>query len=181
MVRRFLAGKINNKSRIGKRRIAAQWIEFHWAASINKYVEIGNEVNSIICWKVGFGHQLLIVCLAYRKRTIPTRVKHVKGHSKAKKQLALLAYVRSLIPAAAAVFLVGDSDFGSVAVLQQLDRWRWFYVLRQKADTGVWFREDIGWQTFGSYIHQSGQSFWLRVFDDQRDLSGQLVGSLESE
>jgi hypothetical protein len=75
--------------------------------------------------------------------------------------LALLAYVRKLIPRGAAVFLVGDCEFGSVAVLRQLDKWRWFYVLRQKTDTGVWLNEKSGWQTFGSHIHKPGQSFWL--------------------
>jgi hypothetical protein len=72
-----------------------------------------------------------------------------------------LAYVRRLIPVGAAVFLVGDCEFGSVAVLRQLDQWHWFYVLRQKADTGVWLSESSDWQAFGSYINQPGQSVWL--------------------
>ena len=49
--------------------------------------------------KVGFGHQLLIVSLAYRKRAIPiawTWVKDVRGYSSVLKQLALLDYVRKL-------------------------------------------------------------------------------------
>jgi len=114
--------------------------------------------------KIGFGHQLLIVCLAYRKRSMPlawTWVRHVKGHSSAHKQLALLAYVGSLIPAGAEVFLVGDCEFGSVPILEQLDRWHWFYVLRQKADTCVWFSEQEGWKPFASYIQKAGQSIWL--------------------
>ncbi len=114
--------------------------------------------------KIGSRHQLLIVCLCYRKRAIPlawTWVKHAKGHSTGVKQLALLAYVRSLAPPEAAVFLVGDCEFGSVPVLQQLDRWHWFYVLRQSSDTGVWFSEQAGWQTFGSHIQKPGQSIWL--------------------
>jgi len=137
--------------------IAREWLEtqFHHLGEIRLIVD-GT--------KIGFGHQLLMVSLAYRKRAIPiawTWVKHVKGHSTAKKQLALLAYVRKLIPSGAAVFLVGDCEFGSVAVLRQLDRWHWFYVLRQKRDTGVWLNESSGWQPFGSYIHQPGQSIGL--------------------
>jgi hypothetical protein len=114
--------------------------------------------------KVGFGHQLLIVCLAYRKRAIPiawTWVKHVKGHSTAGKQLALLAYVRKLLPIQAAVFLVGDCEFGSMEVLRQLDQWRWFYVLRQKARTHVWLNEQQGWKDFGTFVQKPGQSVWL--------------------
>lgn len=137
--------------------IARQWLnnQFHHLGEIRLIVD---------CTKVGFGHQLLIVCLSYRKRAIPiawTWVKHVKGHSTAGKQLALLAYVRSLLPAGAAVFLVGDCEFGSVAVLRQLDAWRWFYVLRQKAGTQVWLNELREWKAFGSYIHKPGQSIWL--------------------
>lgn len=69
--------------------IARVWLEtqFHNLGEIHLVVD-GT--------KIGFGHQLLIVCLAYRKRAIPiawTWVKHVKGHSSAWKQLALLAYV----------------------------------------------------------------------------------------
>jgi hypothetical protein len=114
--------------------------------------------------KIGFGHQLLIVCLAYRKRAIPiawTWVKHVRGHSSAHKHLALLAYVRRLIPSQAAVFLVGDREFGAVAILRQLDQWRWFYVLREKSDTGIWINENSSWRTFGSFIQKPGQSIWL--------------------
>jgi hypothetical protein len=137
--------------------IARQWLE----AQFRSIGEIRLIVDGT---KIGFGHQLLIVCLAYRKRSIPiawTWAKHVRGHSNAGKQLALLAYVRKLIPSGAAVFLVGDCEFGSVAVLRQLDRWHWLYVLRQKSDTGVWFDEKGAWQTFGSYIHKPGQSIWL--------------------
>lgn len=114
--------------------------------------------------KIGYAHQLLIVCLAYRKRAIPiawTWVDHAKGHSTAELQLALLTVVRSLIPRGAPVFLVGDCEFGSIAVLRRLDQWGWFYVLRQKGDTGVWLPTINDWQPFGSLIQNPGQSIWL--------------------
>jgi len=64
----------------------------------------------------------------------------------------LLAFVHTLLPAGDAVTLVGDSGLGSVAVLRQLDKWHWFYVLGQKANTGVWLIEQSGWKAIGSYI-----------------------------
>ena len=137
--------------------VARQWL----AAQFRHLGEIRLIVDGT---KMGFTHQLLIVCIAYRRRSIPitwTWVKHVKGHSTARKQLALLTYVRSLLPRNAPVFLVGDCEFGSVAVLQQLDRWHWFYVLRQKSDTAVWFNEMDGWANFGTYVQKPGQSIWL--------------------
>jgi len=114
--------------------------------------------------KVGFGHQLLMVALAYRKRAIPiawTWVKHIRGHSTGTTQIALLAYVKSLLPSGATVFIVGDTEFGPVKVLKQLQKWHWFYVLRQKSDTGVWSVLDQQWQPFGSLIRKTGQSIWL--------------------
>ena len=137
--------------------VAREWL----AAQFRNLGEIRLIVDGT---KIGFEHQLLIACLAYRRRSIPiawTWVKHIKGHSSARKQLALLSYVRSLIPPGSAVFLAGDCEFGAVAVLQQLDNWHWFYVLRQKSDTCVWFSEQEGWKTFGSHIHKAGQSIWL--------------------
>lgn len=69
--------------------------------------------------------------------------------------------MRSLIPAGAAVFLVGDFEFGTSAVLRRLDQWHWFYVLRQNSDTYLWFNEAQGWKTFGSHSQKAGQSLWL--------------------
>jgi len=137
--------------------IARQWLE----AQFRSIGEIRLIVDGT---KIGFGHQLLIVCLAYRKRSIPiawTWAKHVRGHSDAGKQLALLAYVRKLLPKGAAVILVGDTEFGPVEVLRQLDTWGWFYVLRQKTSTHVWLKEQPGWQDFDSFVQKPGQSVWL--------------------
>jgi hypothetical protein len=114
--------------------------------------------------KIGFGHQLLMVAIAYRKRCIPiawTWVKHVRGHSTATKQLALLAYVKTLIPCKTPVFLVGDTEFGPVAVITQLKKWRWRYVLRQKSNTLVRLGRQTTWFAFASYIQKPGQSIWL--------------------
>jgi hypothetical protein len=137
--------------------IAQQWLQTQWHCL--------GEVRLIVDGtKVGFGHQLLMVSLAYRKRAIPiawTWVKHVRGHSPALKQLALLNYIRKLLPRGAAVFLAGDCEFGSVEVLKWLDLWHWFYVLRQKADTCIWLDLCNAWKPFGSFLCRAGQSVWL--------------------
>jgi hypothetical protein len=114
--------------------------------------------------KIGFGHQLLIVAVAYRRRALPiawTWVKGAKGHSSATKQLALLAYVHSLIPKGVPVLLVGDSEFGAVPVLQQLDAWGWWYVLRQKSNHQIKLLGADEWQDFNTLIHHPGQTVWL--------------------
>jgi hypothetical protein len=137
--------------------VARQWLQ----AQYNVLREVRLIVDGT---KVGFAHQLLIVSIAYRRRAIPiawTWVKHVRGHSTARKQIALLSYVSSLLPAGAAVFLIGDTEFGAVEVLKELDQWRWYYVLRQKTNTQVWTEADQEWKSFGEYLQKAGQSFWL--------------------
>jgi hypothetical protein len=137
--------------------IARQWLEVQFRCL--------GEIHLIVDGtKVGVGHQLLMVALAYHKRAIPiawTWVKQVRGHSGASKQAALLAYVRKLLPKGAVVFLVGDCEFGAVEVLRQLDNWHWFYVLRQKSDTCVWLNHLNGWKTLGSFVSKEGNSVWL--------------------
>jgi hypothetical protein len=113
--------------------------------------------------KVGFSHQLLMVSLAYRSRAVPiawTWVKYVRGHSSGKQQISLLKYVGSLLPKKAPVFVVGDSEFGSIAVLRQLEQWHWLYVLRQKGNTGLWTNEPTGWQRMEEFVQHAGQSTW---------------------
>jgi len=113
--------------------------------------------------KVGFGHQLLIVAVAFRRRAIPiawTWVKGSKGHSSAVKQMALLAYVRRLILTDTPVLLVGDSEFGAVAVIRRLEDWGWRYVLRQKGNHQVKVRDGEEWQPFSDLVDRPGKSRW---------------------
>jgi len=115
--------------------------------------------------KVSFHHQLLMVSIAYRRRAIPiawTWVKGKRGHSSALKQLALLRYVYTLIPQNVSVSIFGDSEFGAVALLRQLDSWGWQYALRQKGNTLVDLTLHSHWQPFAGLVHRPGHSFWFR-------------------
>jgi len=113
--------------------------------------------------KVSAHHQLLMVSLAYRKRALPivwTWVKGARGHSSAVTQLALLRYVHQLLPAQAEVRLVGDTEFGAVAVLQQLQAWRWPYVLRQRGNLLVCVDKESRWQRVEQLLLHKGKVFW---------------------
>ena len=137
--------------------IAKQWIA--------SQAKSGQQIRLIVDGsKVGFAHQLLMVSLAYRRRSIPiawTWVEYVRGHSAGTTQLALLTYVRSLLPKGIAVLLVGDSEFGPVEVLRQLDQWGWDYVLRQKTSVKVCLAQETEWHSFGSLVNKPGLSRWL--------------------
>ena len=114
--------------------------------------------------KVGFGHQLLVVALAYRKRAIPlawTWVNSNRGHSTSHKQKALLAYVHGLIPSKTRVILVGDAEFGEIEVQKLLKMWRWQYVLRQKGRYLIKPKGQRDVQRLDSLVDKPGQSVWL--------------------
>jgi hypothetical protein len=116
--------------------------------------------------KVGFGHQLLLVAIAYRRRAIPlawTWVKGSRGHSTVHKQKALLSYVHSLIPAENDVLLVGDAEFGQVGVLKLLQEWHWRYVLRQKGRYLLRQKGRCHFQRLDSLVSKPGQMQWLEA------------------
>lgn len=114
--------------------------------------------------KLGAGHQLLMVALAYRRRALPiawTWVKGSRGHSTTSKQLVLLSYVHSLMPDKVSVLLVGDCEFGAVAIARQLEAWHWGYVLRQQGDTRVCVsRTALIWQFFITLAAERSQCVW---------------------
>src|SRR3954466_22161 len=94
---------------------------------------LGGEVRLIVDGtKVGFKHRLLMVGLAYRKRAIPIAWgwgPPEQGPTPSFKWAALLGYVRGLAPdGAARVSVLGDNEFGAVALMKQLEEWGWYYV-----------------------------------------------------
>src|SRR5512136_318109 len=105
--------------------------------------------------QVGNGYRLLIVSLAYRRRSIPiawTWCKGRRGHSSSWVQLALLAYVRKLLSENVPVLLVGDTEFESGEVQAQLEEWQWHYVLRQKGTNQVCLPDQGNWQDFAALV-----------------------------
>jgi hypothetical protein len=129
---------------------------------------LGGEVRLIVDGtKVGFKHRLLMVGLAYRKRAIPIAwswVRNEKGHSSSYKQRALLGYVRRLMPEGVRVSVVGDSEFGAVALIEQLEEWGFYYVLRQKGSHLVRCRRQPPqeqWRALGELIERRGEKVWL--------------------
>lgn len=114
--------------------------------------------------RIGNKHQLLMVAIAYRRRALPlawTWIRCRRGHSSARKQLALLNYVHSLIPTGHQVQFVGDSEFGAVPVLKQLDVWSWQYVLRQKGRFLVRGYQNDHWQRFDDLVTKVGHTVWI--------------------
>lgn len=141
-----------------------------WYAPIAQswLISMANSVGQVrLIWdtsKVGNGYRLLMVSLAYRRRSIPiawTWCKGKRGHSSTWIQLALLAYVRQLVPLHAPVLLVGDTEFESGQVQEQLNDWDWQYVLRQKSSNQFRLLDQGTWQNFATLVQKPGQSVWV--------------------
>jgi hypothetical protein len=114
--------------------------------------------------KIGFGHQLLMVALATRRRAVPiawTWVRAKRGHSSGYKQLALLSYVKSLLPDGVPVSLVGDAEFGVVPLMQHLEAWGWQYAFRQKGSHLIQLAGQSHWQSCAELLTHPGQTRWL--------------------
>jgi hypothetical protein len=118
--------------------------------------------------KVSAHHRLLMVAIAYRGRTLPlawTWVRSSKGHSTATKQLALLRYVRTLIPASMKVSVVGDSEFASTRLMRQFDEWSWDYALRQRGRVCFTPYCQLTALRFDQVVIEPGDKLWFGSAD----------------
>jgi hypothetical protein len=138
-IRRFLSNEAVQVA-VWYKRTAQQLIERAVA---------GGGVHFIIdSSKIGFGQQLLMVALAYGRRSLPIVwcwLPYKRGHSTTAQQLTLLRAVKALVPAGVQASLVGDSEFGRPLLLEELDRWGWQYALRQPGDHLVWPKTASDW------------------------------------
>jgi Transposase DDE domain len=126
---------------------------------------VAGEVHLIIdSTQVSFNHQLLLVALAYRRCALPiawTWVRHKRGHSTMHKQLALLSYVRTLLPNGVKVSLVGDCEFGHSRIIQHLREWQWDYALRESGNTLVGLYEGQTWLRLDELLPHAGTFHWF--------------------
>jgi len=135
------------------------------AVGLLKAASSAGQVHLVIdCSKVGFGHQLVMVGIAYQRRALPlawTWLRCRKGHSTTGKQIVLLSYIRRLVPAGVEVSVVGDSEFGNTLLMEYLNWWKWDYALRQPGDHLVMPYGTAEWQRLDSLGLESGQVMWL--------------------
>jgi hypothetical protein len=112
--------------------------------------------------KVAQNHQLLMVSLAHRRRSLPivwTWIRSAKGHSSESKQSALLKYAHKLVPSGVTVVVTGDSEFTPLQAL--LESWDWYYVLRQKGSHLYRQNATDEWQRVDTIVTNPGERVWL--------------------
>jgi Transposase DDE domain len=114
--------------------------------------------------KVAFGFRLVMVSLAYQRRSLPiawTWLPGSRGHSSTATQVKLLAYVQRVLPRSVPVTVVGDSEFGHSLLIENLRFWGWDYALRQAGDNLVMLRGTKTWQRLDSLDLLKGQPIWI--------------------
>lgn len=129
----------------------------------------GQRLRLVIdCTKVGFNFRLLTVSVAYRKRTLPLAWsvhRGSRGHVTVEDQLALVRYVHSLVPIHQDVWLLGDTGFQTVPLVQWLCRHHWHFVLRQQGRITVQLPGQA-WRKLNHFDLAPGQTRtvgWVRL------------------
>jgi hypothetical protein len=134
----------------------ARWL-LHSAAS-------GGHVHLVLdSTKVSGHHRLVMVGVAYQRRCLPiawTWVRSPLAHATAEQQIALLAYVRTLLPPDCRVSLVGDGEFGTSRLIRRVQGWNWDYALRQASHTAWKLPLDWDWQRFQHTPLRPGMTVW---------------------
>lgn len=136
-----------------------------FAIGMLRLASVGGGIRLIIdSSKVSAGHRLLMVSLAYRRRSLPiawTWVRSSRGHSTTAKQVKLLAYVQGLLPEGVNVSLVGDCEFDHPLLIENLRFWGWQYALRQPGNHLVLPQGSTHWQRLDQLGLRPGLTVWL--------------------
>jgi hypothetical protein len=136
-----------------------------FAETLLRSATSGGAVHLIIdATKVAFGFRLVMVSVAYQRRSLPiawTWLAGSRGHSSTATQVKLLDTLRRLLPPRARVSVVGDCEFGHRLLIEYLRFWGWDYALRQPSDNLVMLRGMGKWQRLDSLPLVKGQAIWI--------------------
>lgn|SRR5579871_1085156 len=136
-----------------------------FASTLLRAASVAGQVRLIIdASKVSHSHRLLMVSVAYQRRSLPiawTWVRSSRGHSTTAKQVKLLDYVYRLLPPGVKVSLVGDCEFDHPLLIENLHFWGWDYALRQPSHHLVLPHGVTTWQRLDKFPLKRGMSVWL--------------------
>ncbi len=158
IVKRF--GRFLNNAKVRVR----DWYQ-PFAETVLRSAASRGQVHLIIdATKVAFGFRLVMVSIAYQRRSLPiawTWLAGSRGHSSTATQIKLLDRVRRLLPKGVRVSVVGDCEFGNPLLIEYLRFWGWEYALRQPGDNLVLLRGTGKWQRLDSLSVSRGQPVWI--------------------
>lgn len=118
--------------------------------------------------KVGFHFRMMTVSVVYHQRSLPlvwSLHRGEKGHTTAAQQIELMQVVSQLVPTHSQVWVLGDTGFQSVQLLQWLARQRWHFVIRQTGNIQVSWKEQewVRLADLGLQIGETRFVGWVRV------------------
>ena len=118
--------------------------------------------------KVGFNHRLLTIGVAFKKRVLPLAwsvERGEKGHTSQGTQIGLFRYVARLLPKSTNVWVLGDTEFQSLALLRWIRKQGWNFVMRVRGHVKV-RGSGQSWVKINELAIQEGQTRymgWVRV------------------
>lgn len=118
--------------------------------------------------KVGRNHRVLLIGVAYRRRTLPlvwSVHRGRRGQTGHQAQIALLQRLVPLIPPGAEVWVLGDTEFESIHLLRWLRRRFWHFVIRQRGSIKV-SSDGQTWSNINTFPLAEGQTHvvgWVRL------------------
>lgn len=122
----------------------------------------------IDCSKIGFNFRLLMVGIAYKKRTIPlvwSVHRGAKGHVKVEAQLKLFRLLTPFISCGSDVMVLGDAGFETQKLMNWLRQQGWRFVIRQNGRSMV-RRTNEDWLKLNQLPVSEGESYsygWVRL------------------
>jgi len=136
-----------------------------WASWLLQSASSGGDLHLVIdTTKVSAYRRQIMIAVAYQRRTLPIIwdwVDYPRGHCSAQHQLDLLKRLLQLIPHGVEVSLVGDSEFGTMSVLEWLEQQGWRYAMRQKGRTLFQPVGEVNWRRIDSIALTRGQCLWF--------------------
>lgn len=111
----------------------------------------------------GIGCHVLMVAVGYHQRALPVTWhagQGSRGHTDALTHIGLLERVATQLTHDADVIVLGDGEFGTIALLTWLEARGWHYALRVACDTYVYYEDE--WRRIDSFDAQPGEVLWLQ-------------------
>jgi len=145
---------------------------------LSSFEEPWQEVRLILdTTKVGFGHRVMTVSLAYRKRALPlvwSVHSGQRGHTKAEEQIALLRRLKPLLGPESRVGIIGDSEFGHVGLLRWVAGQKgWHYIVRTSGQSKIHAGEGPWTKLSNARLEEGQTRFVGRVrFTEKHDYEG---------
>jgi hypothetical protein len=106
--------------------------------------------------------QMLMAACGYQRRALPLAWsvrKGQKGHFPTTGHLKLIERAAAHIPEHAPVVLLGDGEFGKVALAQEAISRDWYYVLRASCDEVIWIEREP--YTLSEFQVGPDETLWL--------------------